>query len=68
MEHIPDRGMSGQEKEAYDFFTATTILAQKGNKKILVLLTWLPHVKYIMSNPTLYALDFCTTDPHGGFY
>ena len=32
MEHIPDRGLSGREKQAFDFFTATSIHPLKGKR------------------------------------
>lgn len=66
MEHIHDRGLSFREKQDFDFFDASSIPASKGKKKVPVPLTWLPHAKYVFSNPTLSTLGLCTAAPHGG--
>lgn len=60
------RGLTHRERKAFDFFRASSIPALRGSKKIPVPLIWLPHAKYVFSNPTLSALGFCNTEPHGG--
>lgn len=67
MEHIPDRGLTRREKEAFDFFEASSIPSHVGKKKIPVPLTWLLHAKYILSNAALSALGFGVAEPRGGF-
>ena len=63
----PDRGLSREEKEAFEFFEASCIPACVNKKRVSVALIRLPCAKYILSNTTLSALGFCEAEPPGVF-
>ena len=45
MEHIPGRGLIHWEKEAFDFFEASSIPTHVGKKRVPIPLIWLPYTK-----------------------